>query len=89
MTKMAAMPIYGKRYLKTFLPWNQSNDFNETWYLASVTPAHYSLFKLLPWVDRDLFFRQGQISQLRLLYRKNVTVMDSLEIIAACDLEIG
>ena len=34
------------------------------------------------------YFRQGQILQLRLLY-KNVTVMDSLESIASCVLEFG
>ena len=34
-------------------------------------------------------FWQGQILELKLLYTKNVTVMDSLEIIAACDLEIS
>ena len=32
---------------------------------------------------------QGQILQLRLLYGENVTMMDSLEIIASCDLEFG
>ena len=45
MTKMAAMPIYGKSTLKNLLPWNQWNDFKETWYVASGTPAHHSLFK--------------------------------------------
>ena len=34
-------------------------------------------------------FWQGQSLEVKLLYTKNVTVMDSLEIIAACDLEIS
>ena len=31
MTKMAAMPLYGKN-LKNFLLWNQKADDLETWY---------------------------------------------------------
>ena len=50
MTKMAAMPLYGKN----FLLWNRLTDFNTTCYVASGTPAryvasgtpaHHSLFK--------------------------------------------
>ena len=43
MTKMAAMPIYGKN-LKNILQ-NRWADFHETWYVASGTPAHHSLYK--------------------------------------------
>ena len=42
MIKMAAMPIP----FKNILPWKQWNDFKETWYVASGTPVHHSLFKL-------------------------------------------
>ena len=46
MTKMAAMPIYGKNpFKKILLLRNQQVDFHETWYVALGTPAHYSLFK--------------------------------------------
>ena len=41
MTKMAAMPIYGKN-LKHL---NRLADFHKTWYVASGTPAHHSLYK--------------------------------------------
>ena len=51
MTKMAAMPIYGKNLL-----WNRWTDFNETWYVASGTLAHHSLYKSWPCVDLDLFY---------------------------------
>ena len=34
------------------------------------------------------YFRQGQILQLRLVY-KDVSEMDSLESIASCDMEFG
>ena len=44
MTKMAAMPIYGKN-LKNLLLQNRRADFHETWYGPSETPAHYSLYK--------------------------------------------
>ena len=44
MTKMAARPIYGKN-LKILLLQNRRADFHETWYVASGTPAHHSLYK--------------------------------------------
>ena len=44
MTKMAAMPIYGKN-LKNLLLQNQWVDFHEIWYVASRTPAHHNLYK--------------------------------------------
>ena len=44
MTKMAAMPIYGKN-LKNLLLQNRRADFHETWYVASGTPAHHSKYK--------------------------------------------
>ena len=68
MTKMAAMPINAKKTFKDFLPWNQWNNFNETWYMyvASGTTAHHNLLKLLPWVDIDLFF--GKVKFCNLIY---------------------
>ena len=39
MTKMAAMPIYGKNLQ------NRRADFHKTWYVASGTPAHHHLYK--------------------------------------------
>ena len=45
MTKMAAMPIYGKNPSKNILLHNRQDDFHETWYVASGTPVHHSLFK--------------------------------------------
>ena len=41
MTKMAAMPIYGKNLLLQ----NRRADFHQIWYVASGTPAHHSLYK--------------------------------------------
>ena len=45
---------YLVKAFKNLLFKNRSTDFHETWYVASGTPAHYSLFKWWPWVD-DLF----------------------------------
>ena len=36
MTKMAAMPIYGKKTFKNLLLQNQWTDFNKTWHEALV-----------------------------------------------------
>ena len=44
MTKMAATPIYGKKPFKNLLQ-NQRADFQETWFVASGTSAHHSLYK--------------------------------------------
>ena len=41
MTKMVAMPIYGKNSSKNLRLRNQEADFHETWYVASGMPAHY------------------------------------------------
>ena len=44
MTKMAAMPIYGKTF-KNFLLWNRKADDLETWYAALSTRELPSLLK--------------------------------------------
>ena len=64
MTKMAAMPIYGKNPSKILLLQNRQADFHETWYVASGTPAHHSLFKWWPWSDPDLFYGKVKFGNL-------------------------
>ena len=44
MTKMAAMPIYGKTLQKSSST-EPAGRFSQTWFVASGTPAHHSLFK--------------------------------------------
>ena len=60
ITKMAAMPIYYKPF-KNLLLRNRWTDFHETWYVASVTPAHHNFVQMMtvgwPWP----ILRQGQI----------------------------
>ena len=60
MTKMAAMPIYGKNLLL----WNRKADDLETWYAASSTQVLPSLFKWCPWVDLDLFYGKVKFGPL-------------------------
>ena len=68
VTKMAAKPIYGTNPLKYFTQ-NQWNDFNETWYVASVTPAYHRCSIDDPVLTLTNFW-QGQILQHVFLYRK-------------------
>ena len=46
MTKMAAMPIYGKKTFKILLLLNQWTDFNKTWHGASGTEVLQCVYKL-------------------------------------------
>ena len=61
MTKMAAMPIYGKNLKKSF---HQKADDLETWYAASGARVLPSLFKWCPWVDLDLFYGKVKFDPL-------------------------
>ena len=69
MTKMAAMPIYGKNLKNLFL-WNKKADDLETWYAASGARVLPSLFKWWPCVDFDLFY--GMVGPFMLLYGKKI-----------------
>ena len=69
MTKMAAIPIYGKN-LKNLLRNQKANDL-ETWYAASAVWLLPSLFKWWPWVDLDLFYGKVKFGPM-LLYGKKV-----------------
>ena len=55
MTKVGAMPIYGKT-LKNLLLQNQKADDLETWYAALDTRVLPNSFKWWPWVDLDIFY---------------------------------
>ena len=84
MTKMTTMSIYGKYPLKS--SWNQWAYFNETWYVASGTHAHDSL--LNPRLTLSCLTALSNFASLAFVW-ENVIMMDSLEIVAACDLEVG
>ena len=61
MTKMATMPIYGKKS-KSHLLWNQKVNDLESWYAALETQALPSLFKWCPWDEFDLFHGKVKFS---------------------------
>ena len=63
MTKMAAMPIYGKNLKKNLLR-NQKADDLETWYAALGARVLPSLFKWWPWVNPDLFYGKVKFGSL-------------------------
>ena len=56
MTKMAAMPLYGKNIFLNLLHWNQWADINKTWYVALGTQSRHSLGQMIACVDLDLFY---------------------------------
>ena len=71
ITKMAAMPIYGKNPSKNLPLRNWWTDFHKTWYVALVTPAHHSLFKWWPRVDLDLFYGKVKFGNIGLSIGKS------------------
>ena len=67
MTKIAAMPIYGKNLKKSSslepAVWNQKADDLESWYAALGAQVQSSLFKRGPW-DDDLFYGKVRFGPL-------------------------
>ena len=56
-------PYMVKTLQKSSSP-EQMADFHETWYVASGTPAHSSLFKWWPLSDLDLFYSKVKFGYL-------------------------
>ena len=73
MTKMAAMPIYGKSLKNIFLL-NQKADDLKTWCAALGTPVLPSLFKWWPCVDLDLFYGKVKFGPLCFCMGKGKTM---------------
>ena len=63
MTKMAAMPIYGKSPSKISFSRNRLTDFNETWHEASMVQALQCIKKSRPCDDLDLFYGKVNIGR--------------------------
>ena len=70
MTKVAAMPIYGKTIKDIFL-WTRKADDLETWYIALSTRVLPSLFKWCPWVDLSVFYGKVKFGPLCLCRGKS------------------
>ena len=60
MTKMAAMPIYGKNSKKNLLQ-NRWADSHETWYVALRSPAHHSCSNDDPGVTLTYFTARSNL----------------------------
>ena len=75
--------------LKNLLLRNRQTDYHETWYVASGTPAHDSLFKKLPSSDLDLFYGKVKFGFIGFFLLEKVKTVDFSETLAACDLKVG
>ena len=63
-SRMAAMPIYGKK-LKNLVLRNLKADDLETWYAVLGAQVLPTLFNWWSWVDPDLFYGKVKFSPLR------------------------
>ena len=70
MTKMAAMPIYGKNLKTNLLLRNQKADDLESWYASSGARMLPSLLNRRHWVDPDLFYGKVKFGPLSFCMRK-------------------
>ena len=82
MTKMAAMPIYGKNIL-----WNQKIDDLESWYAASGTRVLPRLFKWWAWIHH-LFYDKVKCCPLAFVLEKGKT-MDFSETFVVYDIKVS
>ena len=75
--------------VKTFknLLWNRQANFHETWYVASGTPAHHSLFNDDPGVTLTYLRARSNLVTKAFLWEKVKTV-DFSETISASDLKV-
>ena len=85
MTKIAAMPIYGKK-LKNLL-WNQKTDDLEIWYAALGARVLPNLFQWWLWVDLDLFYGKVKFGPLCFVWEKGKT-MGFSETIVVYDIRV-
>ena len=61
MTKVAAMPIYGKKIFKNLFLRNRWIDFKETWHEASMAKVLQCIYKSWPCGDLNLFYNKVNI----------------------------
>ena len=87
MTKMAAIPIYGKN-LKNLLLWNQKADDLETWYAPSGARVLPSLFKWWPWLTMTNFTARSNLVPYAFIWEKGKT-MEFSETVVVYDLKLA
>ena len=73
--------------LKNLLLMNWRADFQETCYVASRTPAHYSFVKMMPLSYFDLFYGKVKFGNLAFSIGKSENTGFFSETIAASDLK--
>ena len=90
--------IYGKNFTKItpgtgktifsffFKIW--WTDFNKTWYVASGTPVHHSLYKSLPWVGLELIYGKLKCSLIGFCNGKRHKHWIFSENFEVCDLKL-
>ena len=88
MTKMAAMPINGKNTLRTFFPGTTGQILMKLCmkhqrHKPFIICANYD-----PWLTLTYFTARSNFATKAFTW-ESVTIMDSLKIIASCDLEFG
>ena len=77
---------YMIKHFKNLLLQNWRTDFHETWYVASGTPAHHSLFKWWPWSDLDLFYGMVKFGNFGFSIERSENCW-FFRLFAACDLK--
>ena len=88
MIKMAAMPIYGKNTLKIFFP-GTTGQFLMKLCMKHQKPKPFIIYANYdPGLTLTYFTARSNFATYAFTW-ENVTMMDSLEIIASCDLEFG
>ena len=77
MTKIAAMPVYGKNLKNPFLR-NQKADNLETWCAALCAQVPSHLFKWWPWIVLDLFYCKVKFGPLCLCMGKTMDFSETI-----------
>ena len=88
MTTMAAMPIYGRNTLKIFFP-GTTGPILMKLCMKHQRPKLFIIYTNFdPGLTLTYFTARSNFATWALSW-ENVTMMDSLEIFASCDLEFG
>ena len=88
MTKMAAMPIYGKNTLKSFFPGPTGPILMKLCMKHQRSGPFIFCSNYSPGLTLTYFMARSNFATLAFTW-ENVTMMDPLETIASCDLEFG
>ena len=88
MTKMTAMPIYGKTTLKIFFPGTTGPILMKLCMKHQGPKPFIICANYYPWLTLIYFTARSNFATKAFTW-ENVTLMDSLEFIASCDMEYG